>query len=169
MRGSPPPAPPPPIRQGSPPAANRPAPQRYAPPPRPAAEARSWNKQGGWRQGAWQQHTTWQEHRTDHWQDDHRGWAQRGGYGGYYIPAPRFDRSFGPRHYFRLRARPVIYDGYPRFYYGGYNFLIVDPWPANWNDSWYESDDLFISYDGDGYYLHNRRYPEEALAVTVSL
>ena len=63
----------------------------------------------------------------------------------------------------------MIYDGYPQFRYGGYNFLIVDPWPAYWDDGWYESDDLYISYDGDGYYLHNRRYPEVALAVVATL
>ena len=63
----------------------------------------------------------------------------------------------------------MIYEGYPQFRYGGYNFLIVDPWPAQWSDGWYQSDDLYIAYDGDGYYLHNRRYPDEGLAVVVSL
>jgi len=130
---------------------------------------RTWHTQGRWRQDAWPQHQTWRDHRSQDWAADHRRWEQRGGYGGYYIPADRFDRRFGPRHYFRLHVRPVIYDGYPQFRYGGYNFLIVDPWPAYWDDGWYESDDLYISYDGDGYYLHNRRYPEVALAVVATL
>ncbi len=80
-----------------------------------------------------------------------------------------FDHSFGPGHFFRLHAPPTIYEGYPRFYYGGYNFTIVDPWPAYWGDAWYDADELFISWDGDGYYLHDRRYPDMALAVTVNL
>jgi hypothetical protein len=164
MRGQPPPS------RSAPAPAYRPAPRgSYAPPSRPPAEARAWNSQGGWRQGAWQQHNTWQEHRSNNWQSDHRGWGQRGGYGGYYIPANRFNRQFGDRHFFHLQARPVIYEGYPQFHYGGYNFLIVDPWPDYWGDAWYQGDDLFIAYDGDGYYLHNRRYPDVALAVNVSL
>ena len=174
-RGAPPPPPPAqrpaPQRPGPPPAAvNRPAPQqRYAPPPRPEAEARAWHSQGGWRQGAWAQHNNWQEHRSADWNNDHRGWQQRGGYGGYYIPANRFERRFGSRHFFHLHARPVIYEGYPQFQYGGYTFLMVDPWPAYWGDDWYQNDDLYIAYEGDGYYLHNRRYPDVAVAVAVSM
>ena len=165
-RGAPPPPAPRPV---PPPAAgNRPPPQRYAPPARPEAEARAWHSQGGWRQGAWPQHNNWQEHRSADWRADHRGWGQRGGYGGYYIPANRFERRFGPRHFFHLRARPMIYEGYPQFQYGGYTFLMVDPWPAYWGDDWYQNDDLYIAYDGDGYYLHNQRYPDVALAVTVN-
>jgi len=67
-----------------------------------------------------------------------------------------------------MHARPVIVDGYPRFRHGGYWFVIVDPWPAYWGDDWYENDDLYIDYEGDGYYLHDRRDPDAAIAVTVS-
>jgi len=146
-----------------------PAPQGYAPSARTPAQARAWHREGNWRRDAWGPHDNWQQHRSEHWDTDHRGWAQRGGYGGYYIPRNRFQRSFGPDHFFRLHARPTIYDGYPRFYYGGYYFTIVDPWPGYWGDAWYDSDELFVSWDGDGYYLHDRRYPDMALAVTVNL
>jgi len=57
--------------------------------------------------------------------------------------------------------------GYPRFDYGGYSFLLLDPWPEYWSDNWYDSDDLYIDYGGDGYYLYNRRYPDVRLAVTI--
>jgi hypothetical protein len=100
---------------------------------------------------------------------DHRSWTQRGGYGGYVIPRDRFLASFGSQHYFRLRTRPVIYEGYPRFYYGGFSFLLVDPWPEYWSDDWYYSDDVYIDYDGDGYYLHDRRYPDVRLAVLINI
>ena len=70
--------------------------------------------------------------------------------------------------YFRLHALPVIYQGYPRFQYGGYSFLLLDPWPAYWSENWFDSDDLYIDYD-DGYYLYDRRYPQVALAVSIVL
>ena len=58
-----------------------------------------------------------------------------------------------------------MYMGYPRFEYGGYSFLLVDPWPEYWSDNWYASDDVYIDYD-DGYYLYNRKYPYVRLAIT---
>jgi len=144
-------------------------PQRaYVPPERGRHEAQAWHQQGGWRGqgGGWQPHGSWREHRAQRWQNDHRTWAQRGGYGGYYIPRARFESRFGWQHPFRLHAQPVIYQGYPRFYYGGFSFLIVDPWPEYWGDNWYYNDDLFIGYD-DGYYLYSRADPSVALAITV--
>jgi hypothetical protein len=58
--------------------------------------------------------------------------------------------------------------GYPRFSYGGFSFLLLDPWPASWAANWYSADDLYIDYD-DGYYLNNRRYPDFRLAVMVEM
>ncbi len=95
-----------------------------------------------------------------------RSWGQRGGYGGYYIPQDRFSLSFGIGHFFRLGMLPGMYMGYPRFQYGGYSFLMVDPWPDFWGDSWYNADDMYIGYD-DGYYLYNRRYPSSGVAITI--
>jgi hypothetical protein len=62
-----------------------------------------------------------------------------------------------------------MYLGYPRFEYGGYSFLLVDPWPEYWSDNWYASDDLYVDYDNDGYYLFDRNYPQVRLAVTIAL
>ena len=61
--------------------------------------------------------------------------------------------------------------GYPRFTYGGYSFLLVDPWPEYWADNWYATDDVYIAYDDydNGYYLYNRRYPAIRLAISVAL
>jgi hypothetical protein len=61
-----------------------------------------------------------------------------------------------------------MYMGYPRFAYGGYSFMLLDPWPESWGEDWYDNDDLYIDYDG-GYYLHNRRDPGFALAISVVL
>jgi hypothetical protein len=32
-----------------------------------------------------------------------------------------------------------------------------------------DNDDVYIEYYGDGYYLYNRRYPQERIAVIVSV
>jgi hypothetical protein len=57
--------------------------------------------------------------------------------------------------------------GYPRFHWGGYWFLILDPWPEFWSETWYADDDVYIEFD-DGYYLRNRRHPGIAIAISVS-
>ena len=144
--------------------------RQQAHPERTRQQAQSWQQQRGWVQkGGWQGRGSWQQNRARHWDSDHRTWAQRGGYGGYYIPQQTFGLYFGIGHFFRLRTRPVMYLGYPRFDYGGFSFLLVDPWPEYWSENWYDSDDVYIDYYGDGYYLYNRRYPRVALAVSIVL
>jgi hypothetical protein len=132
-------------------------------------QARAWQRQGSWRrQGTWQRHSTWQQHRASHWEGEHRTWPERGGYGGYYIPEDHFRSEFGVEHAFRIRERPTIYSGYPRFQHGGLSFIFVDPWPEYWSDDWYADDDVYIDYE-DGYYLYNRRYPTVPIAIAVIL
>ena len=166
-RGSAPPPPPPRAAPSGWRGTPTPARPMYAPPGRARNEARDWHRGGGWqRQGGWQRHERWQEHRARDWRAEHRPWGQRGGYGGYYIPQARFERRFGPEHPFRIYRRPVIYQGYPRFAYGGSSFLIVDPWPESWPEDWYTRSDVYVGYD-DGYYLYNANDPSVALAITV--
>ena len=146
------------------------APQQYRPPQRSQQQAQAWQQQHGWqRGGAWQGGRTFQQDRAQHWSNEHRTWSQRGGYGGYYIPPDRFSLYFGPRHYFRIGVLPSIYMGYPRFQYGGYTFLLLDPYPEYWPPDWYLTDELYIDYDEDGYYLVDNNYPDVRLAVTVEL
>jgi hypothetical protein len=139
-------------------------------PQRNQQQARSWQQQRGWLQqgGGWQAHNTWQQGRAQLWSSDHRTWEQRGGYGGYYVPQASFNLSFGSQHFFRMRTRPIMYMGYPRFSYGGFSFLLLDPYPEYWPEDWYNSDEVYIDYD-DGYYLYNRSYPYVRLAITVAL
>ncbi len=140
-----------------------------ASPFRSRGQAQTWERNRGWRnEGAWGAHSTWREHRARTWESEHRSWAHRGGYGGYIIPDSQFRLHYGPERWFRIRTRPMIHLGYPRFRYGNYWFLMVDPWPEFWSDSWYANDDVYIDYN-DGYYLHNRRHPGIALAISVSL
>jgi len=136
-------------------------------PQRTRQQAQSWQQQRGWlKQGGWQGHDNFQEDSSRNWSSEHRTWAQRGGYGGYYIPQNTFSLYFGRQHFFRFRTSPVMYLGYPRFEYEGTSFLLLDPWPANWSQDWYASDDLYIDYD-DGYYLYNTGYPQQRLAITI--
>jgi hypothetical protein len=139
-------------------------------PQRTQQQAIAWQQQRGWLQegGSFQGHGTWHQDQAHRWQTEHRTWAQRGGYGGYYIPQDRFTVSFGSQHFFRISSRPTMYLGYPRFEYGGFSFLMVDPWPENWAINWYALDDVYVDYD-DGYYLYNSRYPKERLAIAIVL
>ena len=134
----------------------------------PNQQAHEWQRSKGWQEGdGWKGSKDWKGSKAQHWDNDHRDWNQRGGYGGRHIPPDRFGRHFGPDHFFRLRGRPMMYGGYPRFYYGGYSFLIVDPWPEYWVDDWYAADDVYVVYH-DGYYLYNRRYPSSGVAISVT-
>lgn len=150
-------------------APSRPQGRETRPAPHAAETARAWQSRDTWRRDAWPAHSNWREHRAQHWERDHRTWAQRGGYGGYRIPEPQFISRFGNGHPFRLGSRPVIYQGYPRFRCGGYWFLMVDPWPEFWVDNWYLTDEVYIDYYGDGYYLVNPRHPGIRVAITVFL
>jgi hypothetical protein len=110
----------------------------------------------------------WQQHRASSWQVQHRTWQQRGGYSGYRIPQDRFRIEFGREHRFRVYSLPlVIYAGNPRFEYDGYWFTLLDPVPEYWPDDWYQSDDVYIDYSDDGYYLYNVQYPRDRVAVDV--
>jgi hypothetical protein len=62
-----------------------------------------------------------------------------------------------------------VVGGYPRFQYGGFWFSMVDPWPEYWAHNWYETDDVYVDYVNDGYYMYNRRHPGVAIAINVSL
>ena len=129
----------------------------------------AWQQQRGWvREGAWRGQSTWQQSRARRWESERRTWVQRGGYGGYYIPQARFGLYFGSQNWFRMYSRPTMYMGYPRFAYGGFSFLLLDPWPEYWAEDWYYTDDVYVDYD-DGYYLYNRRHPSVRLAISVAL
>ena len=113
---------------------------------------------------------TWQQHRARSWESDHRNWQQRGGYQGYRVPDTRFRRYFGSQHGFRVNRLPFrVVSGAPRFRYRGYWVTMVDPTPEYWRDNWYETDDVYVNYEDNGYYLYNRRHPNVGVAVRISL
>lgn len=131
-----------------------PAPNRTAPRAQPAPEA--------------QHRSAWPARRARDWKAEHRTWQDRGGYRGYRIPDDRFHGSFGPSHGFRMVRYPlIVIGGFPRFQFSGLWFSVMDPWPEYWSESWYGDDDLYIEYWDDGYYLLNRSYPMDRIAITV--
>ena len=114
--------------------------------------------------------TTWQNHRAGNWQTDHRTWQQRGGYNGYRVPDAGYNVYFGQRHAFRIYGLPfMVFDGYPRFQYNGYWITLLDPWPGNWSNDWYDTDDVYVVYANDGYYLYDDRYPGIGIAISISM
>ena len=141
-----------------------------AAPQRTQAQARGWQQQRGWLQqgGGWQGNSSWQQGRASAWQSQHRTWAERGGYGGYYIPDATFALDFGDQHWFRIISQPTIVGGFPRFRQDGFWFMMVDPWPESWAENWYATDDVYVGYN-NGYYLYNRRDPGDAIAISIVL
>lgn len=105
-----------------------------------------------------QVHSGFTQSRAKTWSDEHHTWAQRGGYNGYRVPDDRFRPYFGAEHFFRISRLPMLFvGGNPRFQYDGYWVTFVDPWPETWPATWYESDDVYIDYTDDGYYLYDGR------------
>jgi hypothetical protein len=116
-----------------------------------------------------QVHSGFVQSRAASWNTEHRTWGQRGGYNGYRIPEDRFRLYFGSGHFFRISRLPLVFvGGSPRFQYDGYWVTFMDPWPDTWPATWYESDDVYVDYVDDGYYLFDRAHPGIAIAVTVS-
>ena len=78
------------------------------------------------------------------------------------IPEQRFHSNFGREHHFHVGS-PVLVGGYSRFHYGGFWFGFAEPWP----DGWYYTDDVYIDYVDDGYYMYNPYYPGTRFAISV--
>jgi hypothetical protein len=88
---------------------------------------------------------------------------------GYRVPDDRFGLYFGSGHFFEIGNLPLLFvGGYPRFQYDGYWVTFMDPWPENWPPLWYEADNVYIDWGGDGYYLYDTNYPGIGIAVTIS-
>jgi len=116
------------------------------------------------------QQSAWQDHRAQSWQSDHRTWRQRGGYHGYRIPDDRYRGYFGAGHGFRIQGLPfLVVGGYPRFRYQGYWISTIDPWPEYWANDWYDTDEVYVTYIDNGYYLFNQRYPDVGISISISM
>lgn len=80
------------------------------------------------------------------------------------IPEERFRASYGRQHVFHVN-RVTVVEGTPRFVYGGYTFVLVEPWPAVWS----YNDDCYIDYVDGEYFLFDLLHPGVRIAITVFL
>ena len=120
-------------------------------------------------QQATQVRSGFEQSRAHAWHDEHHTWRERGGYTGYRVPDARFRAYWGRPHPFRIHSLPLLFvGGYPRFRYDGYWVTLVDPWPEAWSQNWYDTDDVYLDYTDDGYYLYNLTHPGPGIAVTIT-
>lgn len=77
-------------------------------------------------------------------------------------PDREFQANFGREHRFHM-ARPTIVEGFPRFEYHGFSFVVEEPWP----EYWYDDDDYYIVHERGTYYLRN--YDDPGVEVQVVL
>lgn len=82
---------------------------------------------------------------------------------GVHIPDDKFRANFGRNHTFVIN-RPVIVNNQPTFHYGGYSFVMVDPWPMGWA----YTDDCYIDYIDGEYFLFDLLHPGVRIEVFVN-
>jgi hypothetical protein len=76
------------------------------------------------------------------------------------ISDEHYRANFGNGHNFHVNRGD--YD-HRRFSYGGYSFGFVDPWPA----SWYYTDNVYVVYEGGGYYMYDAIHPGMRISVNI--
>jgi hypothetical protein len=79
-----------------------------------------------------------------------------------HIPDPKFHAQFGRSHSFHVQ-RPVVVEGQQGFVYGGYSFVFVDTWPAEWA----YDDDCYVDYVDGEYFLFDLLHPGVRIALLV--
>ena len=94
---------------------------------------------------------------AQHSQDDN---GKRGGGSHGRISDEHYRASFGSGHNFHVNRGD--YD-HRRFSYGGYSFRFVDAWP----DSWYYTDNVYVVYEGGGYYMYDAIHPGMRISVNI--
>jgi hypothetical protein len=83
-----------------------------------------------------------------------------------HIPEQKFKASFGRQHSFtvnRLINQTTIVPGQTQFVYSGYTFIVLDPWPAEW----VFTDDCYIDYVDDEYFIFDVFHPGIRVALFV--
>jgi hypothetical protein len=83
------------------------------------------------------------------------------------IPDSQFKAKFGHQHSFavnRVVTETTIVPRQTQFVYGGYTFVFLDPWPA----AWMFTDDCYIDYVDDQYFLFDPLHPEIRVALLIA-
>jgi hypothetical protein len=100
------------------------------------------------------------ERKPDAQRPDDAGRAQHAGNGR--IPDDQFKAHFGREHTFHV-GHPVLVEGRPRFQYGGFSFIVGQPWPAGWG----YNDDVYIVEVNGVYYLVDLAHPGVQLELEI--
>jgi len=83
-----------------------------------------------------------------------------------HIPDPQFKANFGRQHAFpvnRVVTQTTIVPDQTQFVYAGYTFVFLDPWPSDW----LLTDDCYIDYVDDQYFLLDVFHPGVRVALFV--
>jgi hypothetical protein len=83
-----------------------------------------------------------------------------------HIPNPQFRANFGRQHAFpanRVIVSNTVVPGQTGFVLVGYRFIILDPWPADW----LFTDDCFVDYVDEEYFLFDVFHPGVRVALFV--
>ena len=79
------------------------------------------------------------------------------------IPDQDFRAHYGREHRFRP-GRMQVYEGHPRFSYGGHTFELAQAWPGDWS---YDDDDCYVDYVDGGYWMFDERHPGMRVALIL--
>ena len=113
----------------------------------------------------------WEGHRAKHWEHEHHTWHERGGYRGYRIPEERISARISAVDTGSAFTRSLSssWQDTP----GSSTVVSGSAWLIRGRNTgrrtWYETDEVYVDYVNDGYYMYNRRHPGVAIAINVSL
>ena len=83
-----------------------------------------------------------------------------------HIPDPQFKANFGKQHSFtvnRVITTTTVVPNQTRFVFAGYTFIFLDPWPAEW----LLTDDCYVDFVDDEYFLFDVLHPRVRVALFV--
>lgn len=90
-----------------------------------------------------------------------RGRGERGSRArGRRLEGREFHQHFGREH----RFRPEWRGGYDAFFFGGYEFGFIDPWPYGWE----YTDEVYVDDIDGSYFLLNPRFPGVRVGVIIN-
>lgn len=111
------------------------------------------------------------EHRNDNMGRQNQARPEAGGNGrpvsnggrGQHIPDDQFRSHFGRGHHFHVNRTEIVNQAQPQVVYGGYTFVLQQPWPADWS----YDDDCYIDYVDGSYYMYDLNHPGIQILVFV--
>jgi len=83
-----------------------------------------------------------------------------------HIPEGQFKADFGNQHTFtvkRIITQTTVVPNQTQFVFAGYTFVFLDPWPT----AWLLTDDCYIDYVDDEYFLFDVFHPGIRVALFV--